>query len=191
LAVGASPTPPATNKHQKVSQHILRRSFPLPKDIISLLYEFVQREILKAHISYLNCSEKMQDRKALPDSDKLLLLIDSAHEVQTTIDSSEIDYFVFLLHTKGVKFGYRFYFPASLYSQDLHDDLETLEEGGFITAKSPIRMTEKGRLWIQQSLPNEESGRLYDLMKQYLKMIGPVDELTLFQRAYAIATRGI
>jgi len=124
------------------------------------------------------------------DSDRLLVLVDSAEQEKTPTIENRLHYYAFFAKEEGVRFTYNFQILRSLYSTALHEDLKTLEEGRYLVASSGFQLTDKGRDWITR-LPEEEIEETRKPIINVIRKYANMDELTLFRDAYAKLTSGL
>jgi len=125
----------------------------------------------------------------LVDTDRLMLLINSAESIKASTNEVKLHYYTFFAKVEGVPFIYDFQVLRSLYSTTLHDDLKYLEEGEYLKTGSDFHLADKGKKHLG-SLPEEAiktQQKLTDILKRYAKK----DELTLFKEAYAKITKGL
>jgi len=124
------------------------------------------------------------------DSDKLLVLLDSAESEGVPASESRLHYYVFFAKEAGVPFAYNFHILRNLYSAAIHEDLSTLEEGRYIEYGSNFRLTEKGLSWLKR-FPPEATEPVRNPIVEILRQYADQNELSLFRNAYAIITKGI
>lgn len=124
------------------------------------------------------------------DSDKLLILVDSAVQMKAPTPESRIHYYTFFTNYSGTYFNYFFQIHQDLHSTKLHEDLAILREGHYLDSGSDFYVTEKGQSWIKR-LPSDECEAIRKPINRVLRQYRDADNLTLFRDAYVIITRGI
>lgn len=121
------------------------------------------------------------------DAEKLLLTLYKANKMGIPISTETINSYIYLLRNQyKIPFYYAFRFNPLPYSEELIDDLGGLRNGGNITYKSPIVVTDKGSKRIEKKMTNLEE--IANNIEKALKEISGWDNKLIFQAIYNTIT---
>lgn len=131
------------------------------------------------------------DRCGLSDSGNLLVMFASAAKTNVDIEERDVDSYAFLISAHGIiRFHYPFRFEPFPYSSDLRDDLYALIDSGYLHAKSPIRISRGGKVWVEQiSSASEELKTNIDKATSLLRSMSGWSRKQLFDAIYHEITR--
>jgi len=138
--------------------------------------------------------EQILDNKGisrLSDSGNLLVMFDSADKINCNIDERDVDSYAFLISARRIiRFHYPFRFEPFPYSGDLRDDLYALIDSGYLHAKSPIRISRGGKVWVERiSSASEELKTTIDKAASLLRSMSGWNRKQLFDAIYQEITR--
>jgi hypothetical protein len=125
----------------------------------------------------------------LNDNGKLLFTYYSSSEYggPEQINNDLINFYIFILRLKNiVPFNYEFRFDPYPYSEMLQEDIHGLLHAGYLEENSPIKLSAKGREFVNRNMHQESVEQIFMPVARELNSMAGLDSVGLIHEVYKL-----